>query len=199
MALTPSTMLPLGTPLPLALMQQEQQAGRLQEVVGRLPTDDAIGERLVLVLFLSCHCPFVKHCEAEISRLQQHLGERAVLLGIASNSTRTHPQDGAAGMAEQAARHGWTFPYLLDSSQAVARAFHAACTPDPFLFGADRRLLYRGQLDASRPGNRHPSDGHDLRAALAAAWAGAPPLDPQIPSIGCNIKWHPGEEPAWGR
>lgn len=199
MALTPSTMLPLGTPLPLALMQQERDNGQLLEVVGHLPGPERLGARPVLVLFLSCHCPFVKHCEAEISRLQQHLGERAVLLGIASNSTRTHPQDGAAGMVEQAARQGWTFPYLLDTSQAVARAFQAACTPDPFLFGADQRLVYRGQLDASRPGNHEPSDGRDLRAALEGAWAGAPPLDPQIPSIGCNIKWHPGAEPAWGR
>jgi len=199
MALTPSTMLPLGTPLPLALLAQERDLGLLQEVVAPLPTAEDLAGRPVLVLFLSCHCPFVKHCEAEISRLQQHLGERASLIAIASNSTRTHPQDGAAGMAAQAARQGWTFPYLLDTSQAVARAFQAACTPDPFLFGADGRLIYRGQLDPSRPGNAEPSDGRDLRAALAAAWAGAPPLDSQVPSIGCNIKWHPGEEPAWGR
>jgi hypothetical protein len=199
MALTPSTMLPLGTALPLALLQQQRDQGHLQEVVGCLPSEQAIGARPVLVLFLSCHCPFVKHCEAEITRLQQHLGERAVLLAIASNSTRTHPQDGAEGMAAQAARHGWTFPYLLDTSQVVARGFQAACTPDPFLFGPDRRLVYRGQLDPSRPGNQETSDGRDLRAALAALEAGAPPLDPQIPSIGCNIKWHPGAEPAWAR
>jgi len=168
MALTPSTMLPLGTPLPQALLERERNRGALEEVVGRLPAAAALEGRPVLVLFLSCHCPFVKHIEAEITRLQKGLGDRAVLLGIASNSLRSHPQDGPGGMAAQAATHGWTFPYLLDRDQAVARAFQAACTPDPFLFDRAHRLAYRGQLDPSRPGNDLPCDGRDLREALGA-------------------------------
>jgi thiol-disulfide isomerase/thioredoxin len=199
MALTPSTMLPLGTPLPQALLERERNRGALEEVVGRLPAADALAGRPVLVLFLSCHCPFVKHIEAEITRLQKDLGDRAVLLGIASNSLLTHPQDGSEGMAAQAATHGWTFPYLLDRDQAVARAFQAACTPDPFLFDRAHRLAYRGQLDPSRPGNGLPCDGRDLRAALAAVLADQLPSEPQIASIGCNIKWNPGAAPAWAR
>ena len=199
MALTPSTMLPLGTTLPLALLEQERRRGALLEVVGRLPGAEALEAKPVLVLFLSCHCPFVKHCEAEISRLEEALAGRAALIGIASNSTLTHPQDGAEGMVAQAAAHGWRFPYLLDREQTVARAFQAACTPDPFLFGRQHQLAYRGQLDPSRPGNGLPSDGSDLRAALDAVLAGEPVPEPQRPSIGCNIKWHPGTEPAWAR
>jgi thiol-disulfide isomerase/thioredoxin len=199
MALTPSTMLPLGTPLPLALLEHEHNRGALEEVVGRLPLASALAGRPVLVLFLSCHCPFVKHIEAEITRLQEDLGDRAVLLAIASNSLRTHPQDGPEGMAAQATTHGWTFPYLLDHDQSVARAFQAACTPDLFLFDRTHRLAYRGQLDPSRPGNALPCDGRDLRAALAALLADQPVPEPQIASIGCNIKWHPGAEPAWAR
>ena len=199
MALTPSTMLPLGTPLPQALLERERNRGALEEVVGRLPAAGALAGRPVLVLFLSCHCPFVKHIEAEITRLHKDLGDRTVLLGIASNSLRSHPQDGPEGMAAQAATHGWTFPYLLDRDQAVARAFQAACTPDPFLFDRGHRLAYRGQLDPSRPGNDLPCDGRDLRAALAAVLADQPVSEPQIASIGCNIKWHPGAAPAWAR
>lgn len=174
MALTPTTMLPLGTPLPQALLERERNR-------------------------VSCHCTFVKHIEAEITRLQKDLGDRAVLLGIASNSLRTHPQDGPDRMAAQAATHGWTFPYLLDRDQSVARAFQAASTPDPFLFDRAHRLAYRGQLDPSRPGNDLPCDGRDLRAALAAVLADQPVSESQIASIGCNIKWHPGAAPAWAR
>jgi hypothetical protein len=199
MALTPSTMLPLGTPLPIDLLRQEIERGVVRELVAPLPGPEALEGRPVLVLFLSCHCPFVKHCEAEISRLGNDLAGRAALIAIASNSTRTHPQDGIEGMVTQAATHGWTFPYLHDSEQTLARAFQAACTPDPFLFDRQHHLAYRGQLDPSRPGNGLPSDGCDLRAALAAVLADQPPPEPQQPSIGCNIKWHPGTEPAWAR
>ena len=199
MALTPSTMLPLGTPLPLDLLLEERDRGALQEVVGGLGTGEALRGRPVLVLFLSCHCPFVKHCEAEISRLQADWGGRAALIGIASNSTLSHPQDGADGMRVQASARGWSFPYLLDREQTVARAFQAACTPDPYLFDRQHRLAWRGQLDPSRPGNALPSDGRDLRAALSAVLADQPPPQPQVPSIGCNIKWHPGAEPPWAR
>lgn len=199
MALTPSTMLPLGTALPLPLLQAERQRGALQEVVGRLPEPEQLQGRPLLVLFLSCHCPFVKHCEAEISRLQADFAATALLIGVASNSTVTHPQDGPDGIRQQADRLGWTFPYLFDRDQVVARAFQAACTPDPFLFDGSGRLAYRGQLDPSRPGNALPSDGRDLRAALAALLAGRPLSPHQTASIGCNIKWHPGAEPPWAR
>ncbi|MFM7267004.1 MAG: thioredoxin family protein [Cyanobium sp.] len=199
MALTPSTMLPLGTPLPWPLLAAERERGVLVEVVGALPGEESLASRPVLVLFLSCHCPFVKHCEAEIARFEQDYAGRAALIAIASNSTLSYPQDGAEGMAEQAARLGWSFPFLLDQQQTVAKAFQAACTPDPFLFDRHHRLAYRGQLDPSRPGNGLPSDGRDLRAALEAVLMDQPVSGAQLPAIGCNIKWHPGAEPAWAR
>jgi len=192
MALTASTMLPLGTPLPLEAMQ----AG-LTPVCGGPLIAEALANRPVLVLFLCPHCPFVKHIEPEIGRLAADFGDRAALVAICSNSERTHPQDGPAGMAEQARVHGWSFPYLQDAEQGVARAFRAACTPDLFLFDASHRLAYRGQLDGSRPGNAVPLDGRDLRAALTAVLSGQPPAAEQSAAIGCNIKWHPGREPEW--
>jgi thiol-disulfide isomerase/thioredoxin len=186
MALTPSTMLELGTPLP---------GFRLPSVLappGAPPVDStALEGRPVLVLFLSAHCPYVKHIEAELSRLATDYGDRIHLIGIASNSVLTHPQDGPEGLRAQAQARGWSFPYLLDADQSVARAFQAACTPDPFLFDAEHRLVYRGQLDGSRPGNAVPCDGHDLRTALEAVLTGQTVDPEQRPSIGCNIKWHP--------
>jgi thiol-disulfide isomerase/thioredoxin len=151
----------------------------------------------VLVLFLCPHCPFVKHIEPELTRLQQDVGQQVALVAIRSNSLATHPQDGPSEMAAQAANNGWRFPYLADDSQAVARAFQAACTPDLYLFDGAHQLVYRGQLDGSRPGNAIPLDGRDLRAALTAVLAGQAPPSEQRPSIGCNIKWHPGQQPAW--
>ncbi len=193
MALTPSTMLPLGTPLPWARM-----AEALTPVSGgALPEAAALAGKPVLVLFLCPHCPFVKHIEPEITRLQDDFGDAVTVVAIRSNSLATHPQDGPAGMEAQAIAHGWRFPYLADDSQSVARAFQAACTPDVYLFDRHHQLRYRGQLDGSRPGNAIPLDGRDLRAALAAVIAGHDPAPEQLPSIGCNIKWHPGQEPAW--
>lgn len=186
MALTPSTMLALGTPMP---------AFRLASVLAAAdaaPVDSAnLQARPVLVLFLSAHCPYVKHIEAELSRLAADYGERVQLIGIASNSVLTHPQDGPDGLRAQAEACGWSFPYLFDADQSVARAFQAACTPDPFLFDAAHRLVYRGQLDGSRPGNGLPCDGGDLRAALEAVLSGRAVNPDQRPAIGCNIKWHP--------
>jgi hypothetical protein len=192
MALTPSTMLPLGTPLPLAAMLRE-----LAPVSGGPLDPAALAGRPVLVLFVCPHCPFVKHVEVEIGRLAADFLDRAAIVAICSNSLLSHPQDGPEGMAAQARAHGWSFPYLSDPEQAVARAFQAACTPDPFLFDSGHRLVYRGQLDGSRPGSAVPCDGRDLRAALAAVLEGRPVAAEQIASIGCNIKWHPGREPAW--
>ncbi|MCS5691399.1 thioredoxin family protein [Cyanobium sp. FGCU-6] len=193
MALTPSAMLALDTPLPREALLQ----GLLP--VSGPPLQHALRPgRPLLVLFLCPHCPFVKHVEAEIGRLQADWGERAAILAICSNSITTHPQDGPEGMAAQARCNGWRFPYLHDPSQSVARAFQAACTPDPFLFDAEGRLAYRGQLDPSRPGNGLPCDGRDVRAAMAALLEGSRPSAEQTPSIGCNIKWHPatGAAPA---
>jgi len=192
MAVTASTMLPLATALPLSLLQEQ-----LTPVVGSLPQVRGLEGKPVLVMFLCPHCPFVKHIEAELGRLGRDLGEQAALIAIRSNSLSTHPQDGPAEMAAQAEANGWTFPYLADDSQAVAKAFRAACTPDLFLFDRGHRLAYRGQLDGSRPGQPAPCDGRDLRAALAALLAGRAPLAEQTAAIGCNIKWHPGQEPDW--
>ena len=193
MAITPSTMLPLGTPLPWQLM-----AEALTPVIGGpLPEPQALEGKPVLVLFLCPHCPFVKHIEPELTRLQQDFGHQVAFVAIRSNSLTTHRQDGPAGMSNQATSSGWRFPYLADDSQAVAKAFQAACTPDLFLFDGAHHLRYRGQLDGSRPGNSLPLDGRDLRAALEAVVAGQTPTAEQAPSIGCNIKWHPGQAPAW--
>jgi thiol-disulfide isomerase/thioredoxin len=192
MVLTASTMLPLGTELPLDLIDRQRGEG-----VGDPFDPAALDGRPVLVLFLCPHCPFVKHIEPELSRLQADFAAQVALLGVCSNSSLTHPQDGLKGMAAQAEARGWTFPYLLDPDQEIAKGFRAACTPDPFLFDAAQRLVYRGQFDGSRPGNGLPLDGRDLRAALAAVLAGTPVPMEQRPSIGCNIKWHPGQEPPW--
>jgi thiol-disulfide isomerase/thioredoxin len=194
MVLTASQMLPLGSPLPpMQLLQQVWgPQGPLGSGDAGVPWSSAgLKARPLLVLFLCAHCPFVKHIEPELGRLERDFGDRLQILAIASNSTRTHPQDGPEGLRQQAASQGWRFPYLFDASQGVARAFQAACTPDLYLFDGDQRLVYRGQLDGSRPGNDQPLDGRDLRAALGALLNGQP-IDPhQQPSIGCNIKWHP--------
>ena len=196
MALTASTMVPLGAPLPLELLRAELASGQAQPVSGAPLDLEALAGRPVLVMFLCAHCPFVKHIEPELTRLQADASpagpwSQLQLIGIASNSTLTHPQDGPEGLRAQAAANHWQFPYLFDSSQALARGFDAACTPDLFLFDPQHRLAYRGQLDASRPGNNEPLDGRDLRAAIAAVLAGEAVKAEQRPSIGCNIKWHP--------
>jgi thiol-disulfide isomerase/thioredoxin len=193
MVLTPSTMLPLGTPLPAFTLEQVWGA---QGAVGHGErgepwSSSALVAQPVLVLFLCAHCPFVKHIEPELSRLERDYGRQIQIVAISSNSTITHPQDGPEGLREQAERHGWRFPYLFDASQAVAKTFQAACTPDLYLFDATHQLVYRGQLDGSRPGNSTPLDGRDLRTALKALLAGEPISHNQQPSIGCNIKWHP--------
>jgi thiol-disulfide isomerase/thioredoxin len=196
MALTPSTMVPLGAPLPLDLLRAELASGQAQQVSGEPLNLAALAERPVLVLFLCAHCPFVKHIEPELTRLQADASaegpwSQLQLIGISSNSIRTHPQDGPEGLRAQAAACAWQFPYLFDGSQGLARGFDAACTPDLFLFDGQHRLVYRGQLDASRPGNGEPLDGRDLRAAITAVLAGEAVPTEQRPSIGCNIKWHP--------
>lgn len=186
----PSTMLPLGTVAP---------DFRLPDVTsGRLVARDDYADRVaLLVMFICNHCPYVRHSVDEIARIGREYGDRGVgVVAISSNDVAAYPQDGPEPMAEFAQAHGLGFPYLYDESQAVARDYRATCTPDPFLFDADRRLVYRGQLDGARPSNHVPVDGRDLRAALDAVLARSPVPEPQLPSVGCTIKWKPGNEPA---
>ena len=192
MALTPSTMLALGTPLP---------GFDLPQVNGHRLSSRQLRAEPVLLMVLCAHCPFVKHVEPELSRLQQDYGERIQLVGVSSNSLITHPQDGPEQLADQARRHGWGFPYLLDQQQTLARDLRAACTPEFYLFAPEtdgnQTLRYRGQLDGSRPGNDVPLNGQDLRDALEAVLSGTPVNPAQHASVGCNVKWNPGQEPEW--
>lgn len=190
MVAVPSTMLELGTLAPhFALPDTE---GRLVSLA-ELPDAPAL-----VVMFLSNHCPYVKHLRGALADLARDYTPRGVaMVGIMSNDVSRYPADAPARMREERAAAGWTFPYLYDETQEVARAYRAACTPDLFLFDADRRLVYRGQFDSSRPGNGVPPSGNDVRLALDAVLEGRPVPGEQRPSIGCNIKWKPGSEPEW--
>jgi len=152
----------------------------------------------LLVVFICNHCPFVKHVASELARLaRDYQPQGLAMVGINANDTDAYPEDAPDKMVQEAQRQGYSFPYLLDSTQEVAKAYRAACTPDFFLFDQQRRLVYRGQLDDSRPGNGIPVTGKDLRAAIDAVLAGRPVPEPQRASIGCNIKWRPGNEPDY--
>jgi peroxiredoxin len=152
--------------------------------------------KALLVMFICNHCPYVKHVREELARLCREYQERGVAIaGVNSNDARGYPEDSPENMKKEKERVGYTFPYLYDEAQAVAKAYRAACTPDFFLFDAERRLVYRGQMDDSRPGNGIPVTGKDLRAALDAVLAGRSAPENQRPSMGCNIKWKPGNEP----
>lgn len=152
----------------------------------------------LLVAFICQHCPYVKHVRAGFASLAADYQKRGVaVVAIASNDAQAYPQDGPEGMAREALTAGYTFPYLFDETQEVAKAYGAACTPDFFLFDRERRLCYRGQMDGSRPGNGVPVTAADLRKALDAALTGGPAPEVQRPSLGCNIKWKPGNEPAY--
>lgn len=188
-----STMLPLGTPCPDFALPDA--------ITGRTVRRDDFRDRSVLlVMFICNHCPFVKHVQHELARLARDYQHRGVgVVAINSNDIVRYPDDRPERMAQQAQEAGFTFPYLFDESQEVAKAFRAACTPDFFVFDRARRLVYRGQLDDSRPGNNVPVTGADLRAALEAALAGRPVPEPQTPSMGCNIKWRPSNEPEYFR
>lgn len=191
MSLTPSTMLALGTPAP--------EIDLPDVVSGKTVTLATFRDKqALLVMFICAHCPFVKHIEQELAQLGQDYSSRALgLVAISANNVQTHPQDGPAQLQAQAQEQGFLFPYCYDETQAVAKTYTAACTPDFFLFDGDRRLVYRGQLDDSRPSNGKPVTGQDLRAAIDAVLAEQPPSEVQQPSIGCNIKWIPGQEPAY--
>lgn len=190
MVKTASTMLPLGTAAP---------AFSLPNVDGRTVTlQDVSGKKGLLVAFICNHCPFVKHLRAGLAEFGRTYQEKGLaIVAISSNDVATHPDDSPEKMKAEAASAGYTFPYLYDESQAVAHEYHAACTPDFFLFDADLKLVYRGQFDSSRPGNGIPVTGEDLRAACDAVLLGKPVPEPQKPSIGCNIKWKSGHEPSY--
>jgi thiol-disulfide isomerase/thioredoxin len=181
-------MVPLGTPAPpFALPSLDGQVVSL---------DDVAVDRPLLVMFLSNHCPYVRHIEHQLASLvAEHAGDVGAV-AISSNDIDNYPDDGPEGLTEQARRAGFTFPYLLDESQQVALAYRAACTPDFFLYDADRKLAYRGEFDESRPRNNFPVTGQALRAALKAVLAGQPVTQEQLPSLGCGIKWKPGNAPA---
>ncbi len=191
MARTPSTMLDLGTPAPDFALPDP----RTGAVVSLSDFDDASA---LVVMVLSNHCPFVKHIADELASFGRQYAERGVAtVGICANDVERYPDDSPEKMVEEADLRGYTFPYLYDAGQEVVRALRAACTPDFYLFDRDRRLVYRGQFDASRPSLPTPVTGEDLRAACDAALAGDGPIEEQLPSLGCNIKWKPGNEPEW--
>jgi peroxiredoxin len=152
----------------------------------------------LLVVFLCNHCPYVKHIRSALADFAREYDERGLaIVGISSNDPESHPEDGPEGMRAEAREAGYVFPYLFDETQEVARAFRAACTPDFFLFDAERSLAYRGQFDGSRPGNEVAVTGDDLRRATDLVLEGGRPPEDQVPSIGCNIKWRPGNEPHY--
>jgi thiol-disulfide isomerase/thioredoxin len=182
MAATESTMLDLGTLAP---------AFQLPTFDGELISrDDFKNAPALVIAFICSHCPFVKHIRSELAGFAREYQDKGVaVVAINSNDLDAYPQDGPDGMREEARGVGYTFPYLLDESQAIAKAYRAACTPDFFLFDSTQRLVYRGQFDASRPGNDVPVTGADLRSAADAVLDRAPVPQDQKPSIGCNIKW----------
>jgi peroxiredoxin len=190
MVRTPSTMLPLGTPAP---------DFKLMNVDGReVELADFAGKPALLVMFMCNHCPFVIHVAEELARLSsEYIARGVAVVGINSNDTATHPADSPERMVAEAEERGYQFPYLFDETQEVAHEYRAACTPDFFLFDKDRKLVYRGQLDDSRPGNGMPVTGKDLRAALDAVLAEKKPAEQQRASLGCNIKWKAGNEPDY--
>ena len=179
-------MLPLGTAAP-DFQLPEVVSGRAVALA------DFDGKDGLLVMLICRHCPFVKHVERELARMGRDYAPQSLgIVAISSNDARAYPDDAPDSLREMATELGFTFPYCYDETQDVARAYDAACTPDFYLFGKDRRLVYRGQLDDSRPGNNVPVTGKDLRAAIDALLQGRPISDEQKPSIGCNIKWRTG-------
>jgi peroxiredoxin len=189
MVKTASTMLSLGTRAP---------DFSLLNVDGTTVTRAQFAGKPLLVIFMCNHCPFVVHIRAELQKFAaEYQARKLAVVGISSNDVSTHPQDGPEKMKVEWRSAGYTFPYLFDSTQSVAKEYKAACTPDIFLFDADHSLVYRGQFDSSRPGNDLPVTGADLRAACDAVLAGKPVSNQQRASIGCNIKWKPGHEPDY--
>lgn len=191
MALTPSTMLPLGTPAP--------DFSLMDTVSGKTVTLASVaGKKALLVLFICNHCPYVKHLKVALAQLgKDYAGKDVAIVGISANDPASHPDDAPDKLAADAEASGYSFPVLFDETQKVAQAYKASCTPDFFVFDASRKLAYRGRFDDSRPGNSKPVTGSDLREALDAVIAGKPATLAQKPSLGCNIKWRAGNEPAY--
>jgi peroxiredoxin len=180
----PSNMLPLGTPLP--------EFSLPDTVSGEQYSSALLAGRPAVVAFLCNHCPYVKRIQKGIADFGQYCAQRGVaMVAISSNDVVAYPDDAPEKMTLEARNAGYTFPYLFDETQAVARAFDAACTPEFYVFDAAGKLAYRGQFDGARPKNDLPADGADVRAAVDALLAGARPSLDQTPSIGCNIKWKP--------
>ncbi len=185
MAMTPSTMLPLGTAAPDFRLPQA-------DGTRTVALDDFQGAPALLVVFLCNHCPYVQHLRVPLADLiREYQAQGVAAVGINSNDFEAYPDDRPELMVREQAEFGYTFPYLVDASQEVARSYQAACTPDFFVFDVERKLAYRGQFDAGRPGRPVNNPGADLRAALDAVLAGQPVPPDQKPSLGCNIKWKP--------
>lgn len=189
MARTPSTMLPLGTEAPDFSLPDANTGATVSR-------DDFRGKPGLLVAFICNHCPYVKHIKQELIAIGEEYADKDLgIVAISPNDIENYPDDSPDLMAKE----GYPFPYLYDEAQAVAKAYQAACTPDFFLFDADFKLAYRGQMDRARPKNEEPITGEDLRAAMDAVLAGERPSDQQTPSLGCNIKWKPGNEPVYAQ
>ena len=183
-------MLPLGTRAPVFRLPNTQDR--------TVSLDDFADAKALVIVFLCNHCPFVKHIiDGLVGLVKEYQAQGVAFVGINSNDVESHPDDRPDKMVEFAGEKGFTFPYLFDATQEVAKSYRAACTPDFFVFDADRKLAYRGQMDDSRPGNNVPVTGTDLRAALDAVLAGKPAAGEQKPSMGCNIKWKARNEPEY--
>ena len=191
MALTPSTMLPLGTPAPDFALR-DSVSGKTVKLA------DFAQKKALVVMFICNHCPYVQHVREGLAAFGRDYASKDVgIVAISANDPETHPGDAPDKLALEAKSAGYRFPYLFDETQSVAKSYTAACTPDFFVFDEQRKLAYRGQLDPSRPGNAVPVTGADLRAAVDALLAGKPVAGTQKPSLGCNIKWRAGNEPRY--
>ncbi|HEU4867733.1 MAG TPA: thioredoxin family protein [Actinomycetota bacterium] len=184
-----STMMPLGSEMP---------PFELPDPTGQTVAGSSFQGTPLLVMFICNHCPYVKHIRPRLAEVTKDLAGRGLaVVGINSNDSELYPDDSPEAMKAEAEEFGYTFPYLVDEDQSVAKAFRAACTPDLFLFDGEGKLAYRGQFDSSRPKNNEPVTGADLMAAAEAVLEGRPVPEDQRPSIGCNIKWKPGNEPDY--
>lgn len=191
MSKTSSTMLPLGSVAP-DFSLPDVTSGKT------ISLNDFKDKKALIVMFICHHCPYVQHVKGELAQIGKDYQDKSVgIVAISANDIETHPDDSPADLKEMANEEGFIFPFCYDETQAVAKAYKAACTPDFFLFGLDRKLVYRGQLDDSRPGNYLPVTGQDLRNAIDALLADKPINPVQKPSLGCNIKWKPGNEPDY--
>jgi len=190
MVKTASTMLPLGTQAPdFSLVNVDGKTVSLA---------DFAGAPALVVIFMCNHCPFVKHLADDLAAFgREYQGKGAAVVAISPNDVSNYPADSPEKMVAEAEERGYTFPYLYDETQEVAKAYKAACTPDFYVFDKDQKLAYRGQFDASRPGSEIAVTGEDLRNAVDTVLAGEQPSEDQAPSIGCNIKWIPGAEPDY--